>query len=77
MSPKNRYKGKLIVVPLLIAGFIYLGITMSTLESQAENIRFRGTQYFIILAILPPAILIWYMQAMIKERRSMIKGDKK
>ena len=76
MNSKNRYRAKLILVPLLIAGSIYTGITLSQFESQAENISFTGVHFFLIIAILPPAVLSWYYWAMIKERRGMIKKKK-
>lgn len=76
MNSRNRYRAKLIFVPLLIAGSIFAGITMSQLESTAENIEFSGVHFFIIIAILPPVVLGWYYWAMIKERRSMIKKKK-
>ena len=71
MRNKTRYRAKLIVIPLMIIGFIFSGIFLSSMNSNAENIRFTGIQYFLILSIFPPVVLAGYYIYMIKEQRKL------
>ena len=63
----------------MIVGFIYAGIFMSGLESQASNIKFTGVHFFLILSILPPVVLGFYYRSIILEQKKINrwKAEKK
>jgi Na+-driven multidrug efflux pump len=67
MKTKTRFKIKLVVVPLIMLGCIFGGIWLGSLESNAENIRFKGVEYFYIITFFPPIVLGFYYIYMIKE----------
>lgn len=76
VKTKTKYKINLIIVPLLIVGSIWVGVMLSSLQPNAENIRFTGLNNFLIIAIFPPIVLGAYYIYLIKEYKKVLKKNR-
>jgi hypothetical protein len=57
----------------MIVGSVWVGVTLSNMSPQAENLKFRGLNNFLIIAIFPPIILGAYYIYMIREHAKELK----
>jgi len=76
MHRKTKYRINLFIVPLLIVGSVWVGVTLSSMQPQAENLRFHGLNNFLIIAIFPPLVLGAYYIYMIREHKKEMKKVK-
>jgi len=57
----------------MIIGSVWVGVTLSSLQPQVENLKFTGLNNFLIIAIFPPIVLCAYYIYMIKEHKKELK----